>query len=199
MMPETDGIALCERVKANPKHAHIPIILLTAMTGPSTHINGFKAGADDYLTKPFQPDVLEARIDSLLLKNRKVEEYIKQKLIMENQEVEVESYSEKLLQETIRHITSRISDPEINIEELCKAIGVSHSNLYRKIKAQTGLTINELIRQIKLKKAAQLIRTKKLTIAEIMDETGFTNHSYFAKCFKNEYGLSPREYAEKTT
>jgi AraC-like DNA-binding protein len=80
---------------------------------------------------------------------------------------------------------------------MCKEIGISHSSLYRKVKLQTGMTLNELTRSIKLKKAAQLIKSKKYSIAEIMDETGFTNHSYFAKCFKNEYNMSPREYAEK--
>jgi signal transduction histidine kinase/ligand-binding sensor domain-containing protein/CheY-like chemotaxis protein/AraC-like DNA-binding protein len=197
MMPEVDGLLLCEQVKSNPKFATIPIILLTAMTQAAHHIEGFRAGADDYLTKPFSTDVLEARIESLLHRTRKVEEYIQQRLIIENQAIEVESLSEKLLQETIQYINQHINDPEINIDRMCKAIGISHSNLYRKIKVQTGLTLNELIRQIKLKKAAQLIKTKKLTIAEIMEETGFTNHSYFAKCFKNEYGLSPREWAEK--
>jgi len=197
MMPEIDGLSFCERVRANPKFSTIPIILLTAMTQASDYIDGFRAGADDYLIKPFNTNVLEARIESLLHRSRKVEEYIKQRMIVENQDIEVESLSEKLLQETIQYINQHINDPEINIDRMCKAIGISHSNLYRKIKVQTGLTLNELIRQIKLKKAAQLIKTKKLTIAEIMEEIGFTNHSYFAKCFKNEYGLSPREWAEK--
>jgi signal transduction histidine kinase/ligand-binding sensor domain-containing protein/DNA-binding response OmpR family regulator len=197
MMPEIGGLTLCERVKANPKHSSIPIILLTAMTMASHHIEGYRAGADDYLIKPFNTDVLEARIESLLHRSRKIEEYIKQQMIVGNQDIEVESHNEKLLQETIKFINAHISDTEINIDKMCKAIGVSHSSLYRKIKVQTGLTLNELIRQVKLKRAAQLIKNKKMTIAEIMDETGFTNHSYFAKCFKKEYGLSPREWAEK--
>lgn len=197
MMPEIDGLSLCEKVKANPKYSNIPIILLTAATLSSQHIKGFRVGADDYMIKPFNTEILEARIESLLFRNRKMEDYIKQQLIVGNKDVEVDSYNEKLLQETIIFINKHLSDPEINIDKMCKSIGVSHSSLYRKIKAQTGLTLNELTRQIKLKRAAQLMKSKKLTIAEIMDETGFTNHSYFAKCFKKEYGLSPREWAEK--
>jgi signal transduction histidine kinase/ligand-binding sensor domain-containing protein/DNA-binding response OmpR family regulator len=197
MMPEVDGLSLCERVKTNPRFTNIPVILLTAMTMTSQHVEGLRAGADAYLTKPFSIDILEARIESLLVRSQKLDEYIKRKLIVENQEVEVESYSEKLLQETIQFINKHISDPEINIDKMCKEIGISHSSLYRKVKLQTGMTLNELTRKIKLKKAAQLIKSKKFSIAEIMDETGFTNHSYFAKCFKNEYNMTPREYAEK--
>jgi len=197
MMPVLDGFALCNKIRSNPKYSGIPIILLTAATLTDQQIEGFRSGADDYLVKPFNPDILEARIESLLYRNRKTEEYIKQQLIVGNHEIEVESHEEKLLQETIQYINEHLSDPEINIDGMCKAIGTSHSSLYRKIKQQTGLSLNELIRQVKIKKAAQLLKNKKLTIAEIMDETGFTNHSYFAKCFRSEFGLSPREYAEK--
>lgn len=197
MMPEINGLSLCEQVKTNPKYDGIPVILITAMTQTSYHIEGYRTGADDYLIKPFNAGLLEARINSLIYRTRKIEDYIKQKMIVGNQDVEVESYSEKLLQEAIKYINEHLSDPEINIDTMCKDMGISHSNLYRKIKTQTGLTINELIRQVKLRRAAQLIKNKKMTIAEIMDVTGFTNHSYFAKCFKKEYGMSPREWAEK--
>jgi len=198
MMPEIDGLTLCEQVKGNPKYSNIPIILLTALAMADNQLKGIRAGADDYLIKPFDTDLLEARIESLLYRNQKVDDYIKQKMIIENhQEVEIESYNERLLQEAIKYINQHINDTEINIDKMCKAIGVSHSSLYRKLKTQTGLTLNELIRNVKLKKAAQLIKTGKYSISEIMDETGFTNHSYFAKCFKTEYGMSPREFAEK--
>jgi signal transduction histidine kinase/ligand-binding sensor domain-containing protein/DNA-binding response OmpR family regulator len=197
MMPEINGLSLCERVKTNPQFSHIPVILLTAMAMASHEIDGLRAGADAYITKPFNIEVLDAQIESLLSRNQKVNNYIKRQLIVENQDVEIESYGEKLLQETIQFINQNISDPEISIDKMCKAMGISHSSLYRKIKDQTGMTLNELIRQVKLKKAAQLIKSRKYSIAEIMDETGFTNHSYFAKCFKNEYNMSPREYAEK--
>lgn len=194
MMPVLNGIEFCMQVKKHPKYDHIPVILLTAKTLDSQMAEGYRAGTDAYLTKPFDMDVLIARIESLLAKNRRTEEYIKKKMIVENQEVEVQSADEKLLQETIQYINNHLSDTEINIENMCNEMGVSHSSLYRKIKAQTGMTLNELIRNTKLKKAAQLIKTGKLTIAEIMDETGFTNHSYFAKCFKKVYKVAPREY-----
>ena len=194
MMPVLDGIEFCEKVKQHPRFDHIPVILLTAKTMDSQKVEGYRAGTDAYLTKPFDMDVLLARIEALLVTRQRIDEYIKRKLIVENQDVEVESADEKLFQETIQYINNHLNDPEINLEKMCKSIGVSHSSLYRKIKAQTGMTINELIRNVKLKKAAQLIKTSKLTIAEVMDETGFTNHSYFAKCFKKVYKVSPKEY-----
>lgn len=196
MMPEMDGLSLCQQIKAKPQWSSIPVVLLTAMSDDSDQVKGLRAGADAYLTKPFSIHVLKARIDNLLQRNRNVDRYIKKQLIVENQEVTVDSHSERLLQETIQFIHKNITDTEINIDKMCKEIGLSHSNLYRKIKQQTGLSLNELIRQVKMKRAAQMIKAKNRTIAEVMYETGFTNHSYFAKCFKKEFGVSPREYAE---
>lgn len=194
MMPELDGIEFCTIVKQHPKYQNIPLVLLTAKTLDKQKIEGFNAGSDAYVTKPFDMEVLKAQITGLLNRNQKIDEYIKRKLIVENQQVKIESADEKLLQETIKYINEHISDPEINLETMCKKIGVSHSSLYRKIKGQTGMTLNELIRNIKLKKAAQLIKTGKLSISEIMYETGFSNHSYFAKCFKKIYKVAPKEY-----
>lgn len=194
MMPELDGIEFCTMVKRHPKYENIPLILLTAKTMDTQKIEGFRAGTDAFFTKPFDMEVLKAQIESLLARNHKIDEYIKRKLIVENQQIEVESADEKLLQETIQYINDHISDPEINLEKMCRKIGVSHSSLYRKIKAQTGMTLNELIRNVKLKKAALLIKTGKLSISEIMSETGFSNHSYFAKCFKKVYKVAPKEY-----
>ncbi|HOO83358.1 MAG TPA: two-component regulator propeller domain-containing protein [Prolixibacteraceae bacterium] len=194
MMPEVDGLSFCEQIKKDHRFSQIPVIMLTAMALASQQVKGFKAGADAYITKPFNIEVLAARIDSLLSRNQKTDEYIKRSLIIENQQVNVDSADEKLLKEAIEFINTHISHSEINIDKMCKQIGISHSSLYRKVKAQTGMSLNELIRHVKMKKAAQLIKTKKFTIAEIMDQTGFSSHSYFAKCFKKEFNVSPREY-----
>ncbi|MGF7138534.1 two-component regulator propeller domain-containing protein [Roseimarinus sediminis] len=195
MMPDMDGITFCEQLKNHPKHGSIPLILLTARTFDNQQIEGFRAGADAYLSKPFNIGLLKAQIENLLLKSRKTDQLIKQQLIIENQQVEVLSSDEKLLQEVITYVNKHLSDPEIKLETMSRSIGISHSSLYRKIKSQTGMSVNELVRSIRLRKAARLIKTGKLTIAEIMDETGFTSHSYFAKCFKKQYQMNPRDYA----
>ncbi|MBN2805155.1 MAG: response regulator [Prolixibacteraceae bacterium] len=194
MMPVVDGIEFCEKVKQHPRFSHLPIILLTAKTVESQKAEAYRAGTDAFMTKPFDMEVLIARIEGLLHRHQRIDDYIKRKLIVENQKVEIESSDEKLLQEAIQYINEHLSDPEINLEKMCRKMGVSHSSLYRKIKALTGMTVNELIRNVKLNKAAQLIKTGKLSISEVMDQTGFTNHSYFAKCFKKVYKVVPKEY-----
>lgn len=194
VMPEMDGVSFCRKVKQHPKYEAIPLILLTAKTMDSEKIEGIKAGADAYLTKPFDIELLQVQIQNLWSKSQKINDHMKRKLIVANREIGVESSDEKLLKEVITYINNHISFSEINLSEMCRTIGVSHSSLYRKVKAQTGMSLNELIRNVKLQKAAQLIKTGKLSIAEIIDETGFSNHSYFAKCFKKVYKISPREY-----
>lgn len=194
VMPELDGVGLCKKVKQHPKLGNTPFILLTAKTRDEQKIEGFQAGADIYLSKPFDVALLKVQIKNLLDKHKKMNQYVKSKLIIGNQEVDLESADEKLLQETIRFIHENIAQTEINVSEMCKQIGVSHSSLYRKVKNQTGMTLNELIRNVKLEKAALLLKTGKLTITEVMDQTGFSSHSYFAKCFKKLYQVSPRDY-----
>jgi signal transduction histidine kinase/ligand-binding sensor domain-containing protein/CheY-like chemotaxis protein/AraC-like DNA-binding protein len=194
MMPGMDGIEFCEKVNHHPKYSHIPFILLTAKIMDEQQADAYKAGANAFLSKPFNINVLKAQIENLLHKNQMIDDYIKQNLIIENQKVVVESSDERMLQQTIRYINDHLSDTDINLDKMSKAIGVSHSSLYRKVKAQTGMSLNELVRNVKLKRAAQLIKTDKMTIAEIMDETGFTSHSYFSKCFKKQFKVTPRQY-----
>jgi len=194
MMDEMDGVEFCKKVKQQPKHQNIPIVLLTARTTDSQKAEGYQAGADAYLNKPFNLEILKIRLKNLISKKQKIDSHIKKQLILGNQEVEVQSADEKLLQETIQYINKHITNTDINLEDMAHSIGVSYSSLYRKIKAQTGLKLNELVRDIRLKKAEYLIKNGKLTISEIIYETGFSSHSYFAKCFKKEYGVAPNKY-----
>ncbi len=194
MMDEMDGVELCKKVKQNPKYQNIPIILLTARTIDSQKVEGYEAGADSYLTKPFNLDILKIRIKNLVSKKQTIDSHIKQQMILGNQEVEVQSANEKLLKETIQYINKNITNTDINLEEMARYIGVSYSSLYRKIKTQTGLKLNELVRETRLKKAEHLLRKGKLNIAEVIFETGFSSHSYFAKCFKKKYKISPNKY-----
>jgi len=194
MMDEMNGIEFCKKVKQQPKYESIPVILLTAKTMAAQRVEGFQAGADAYMTKPFNMELLKIQIKNLVEKNQKIKDQFKRKLILGNQEVEVQSADEKLMQETIQYINKHITNTDINLENMANSIGVSYSSLYRKIKAQTGLRLNELVRDIRLKKAEHLIKTGKLTISEVIYETGFSSHSYFAKCFKKEYGVAPNKY-----
>ena len=162
----------------------------------SQKLEGFNAGADAYMTKPFNMDVLKIQIKNLVAKKQKVEGRIKQRLLLGNQEIEVQSSDEKLLQETIQYINKHITNTDINLEDMARAIGVSYSSLYRKIKAQTGMKLNELVRDVRLKKAEQLLKKGKLTISEVIYETGFSSHSYFARCFKRQFGVAPKTFSQ---
>ncbi len=194
MMDEMDGLEFCKKVKQQPNFRNIPIILLTAKIIDSQKVEGYQAGADAYIAKPFNLELLKIQLKNLVAKNQKIEKHIKQQLIIGNQEIDVQSADEKLLQETVQYINKHITNTEINLEEMARSIGVSYSSLYRKIKAQTGLKLNELVRDIRLKKAEHLLKNGTLNISEVIYKIGFSSHSYFAKCFKKEYGVAPKEY-----
>jgi len=196
MMPEMDGYTLCSTIRENPKTNHIPFILLSALALTDQQIEGIKCGADAYLTKPFIIKYLDALIENLFHRKELLVEYARMQTILNPAEINVTSTEEKILKQVITFIESHISDPELSVERICQATGFTHSYLYRTIKRITGGTLNELIKDIRIKRAAQLLKTRKLTIAEVMVEVGFSNHSYFSKCFRKEFGMSPGGFIE---
>jgi len=194
MMPEMDGYTLSKNIKDNPRTSHIPVILLSARTFTDHQIEGIKSGADAYLTKPFDTKYLGAVIENLFTRKELLVEYVRMQTILNPSEIEITSGDEKILKQIITFIESHISDPELSVKKICQATGFTHSFLYRKIKHMTGGTLNELIRDIRIKRAAQLLKSRKFTVAEVMVEVGFSNHSYFSKCFRKVYRKSPRSY-----
>lgn len=196
-MPEMDGIEFTKRFKSNPKTAHIPLILLTGQSQHETQLAGLKSGADAYMVKPFEIELLEVRIDNFLKRQEQLSQFIKVKDISKPKDFHITTQDEKMLEKVVASIEKFISDPDLNIEKVCTDTGFSHSILYRKIKNLTGQTLNEFIRTIRVQRAEQLLRTKKFNVAEVMHETGFTNHSYFSKSFRKLYKVSPKEYVQK--
>lgn len=196
-MPEMDGIEFTKKFKSNPKTAHIPLILLTGKSEKEEQLEGFKSGADAFITKPFEIDLLEVRIDNFLKRGDQLSEYLKFDKLSKPKEVNIESHDEKLLGRVVACIEKYIADPDLNIDKLCSEIGLSHSILYRKIKNLTGQTANEFIRTVRVRRAEQLLRTKKFTVSEVAYETGFSNHSYFTKCFKKLHKMTPTEFIEQ--
>lgn len=194
MMSEMDGLSFCQSIKKNPKTSHIPVILLSARTLDDQQIEGVKSGADAYIPKPFNIKYLDAIIGNLFTRKELLVEYVKMQSILNPAEIEVTSTDEKILKQVITFIESHISDPELSVKSICFATGFTHSFIYRKIKNMTGGTFNELIKDIRIKRASQLLKTKKFTIAEVMVEVGFSNHSYFSKCFRKVYKKSPGKY-----
>lgn len=197
VMPEMDGIEFTRLFKSNPKTAHIPLILLTGQLDIKTQMEGLKSGADAYITKPFEFELLEVRVDNFLKRQKQFLNWLKVQKLSKPNDFSIATKDEKLLEKVVASIEKFISDPDLSIEKVCADTGFSHSMLYRKIKQLTGHTLNEFIRKVRVQRAEQLLRTKKFSVAEVMYETGFTNHSYFSKSFRKVYNVSPKEYIEK--
>jgi signal transduction histidine kinase/ligand-binding sensor domain-containing protein/DNA-binding response OmpR family regulator len=196
-MPEMDGIALVKKLKGDPRTSHIPVILLTALTGDEQQIKGLETGANDYVTKPFNFEVLNAKIKSLLeLKSTLKSTYTKQISVLTPQ-IDIESADEKLLQEIVQYLEDNLTNPQLSVESLSKQIGMSRSSLYTKLRQLTGQSPVEYIRTFRLDKAVVLMQKSNMSISEIAYQVGFATANYFSKTFKNRYNLLPSEYISK--
>ena len=194
VMPIMDGIEFTKKIKGNPKTAHIPLILLSGQSETEKQLEGLKSGADAYIIKPFEISLLEIRIENFLMRQNKFIEFINRDNISKPKAIQIDSQDEKMLKKIVACIENHISDPILDINKVCEVTGFSYSILLRKIKNLTGQNVNEFIRTIRIRRAEQLLRTKKYSVAEVMYETGFSNHSYFSKCFRKQYKMSPKEY-----
>jgi signal transduction histidine kinase/DNA-binding response OmpR family regulator/ligand-binding sensor domain-containing protein len=194
MMPEMDGIEMCRKLKQDHRTSHIPVIMLTAKAGDESKLSGLETGADDYLIKPFNKDELVLKIRNQVVARAKMQEKIRLELLAQPTAIKAISADEKFLERTKAIIEERISDAQLSVEGLAEEIGLSRIQLYRKINALTGITVNEFIRKLRLHKAAQLLRQHWGPVAQVAYETGFSNPSYFSKCFKEEFGVLPSEY-----
>jgi signal transduction histidine kinase/ligand-binding sensor domain-containing protein/AraC-like DNA-binding protein len=193
-MPAMDGITLCKKLKWDKRTAHIPVILLTALTGDSHQLKGLKTGASDYLTKPFNSQILNLKIKNLVSLNQELEKTYKKQLKVETPKVEVQSEDEKLLLKIAEYIESNIDSPDLTVEELSKHVYMSRGSLYSKILSLTGETPVEFIRSIRLNKAVALLENSDMKIAEVGYAVGFATPNYFTRAFKTKFNISPSEY-----
>ncbi len=194
-MPHMDGITLSNKIKADKRTSHIPIILLTAMTGDANQLKGLKTGASDYLTKPFSADILKVKIRNILLLSHQLKETYERRLKVDTAPVEVQSENDKLLLKVTEYIEEKIDDDSLSVEQLSKHLFMSRATLYNKLVDLTGETPVEFIRSVRLKKAAELLENSDMRIVEISYAVGFATPSYFTRAFKLKYNLSPSEYA----
>lgn len=200
MMPMMDGLALCKKIKENPRTRPISIILVTAKVLTSQKIEGIRTGADVYITKPFEIEFLEANIDHLIERKKELAYYLKNELITQPPETDsTENSDGKFIKKVMNIIEVNIANPDFSVDVLSDEIGMSTSQLYRRLKSLTQTSANDIIKKYQLKKASLLLKNKEDNISEIMYDVGFTNVSYFSKCFKSEFGLSPKEYQQKMT
>lgn len=197
MMDKMDGIQFCQKLKSTPEISHIPIILMTALASVENKISGYKAGADDYITKPFEPELLKIRVTNILrnLEKRKREFESDPKISVT--ELTISGIDEDFLNQVLELLEKNLDNGDFDLEHFCKRLGVSSSHFYRKIKSITGLAPNEFIRTHRLKKAALLMRESEMNVSEIAFHVGFNDALYFSKCFKKQFGISPSHYAQK--
>lgn len=193
-MPNMDGIELCNRLKQSEKTSHIPVILLTAYSSKQSKIEGLEKGADAYLAKPFNIDMLNVQIINLLESRKKLRKKFSADFLIGPKSVNIEDVDEKFLQKVVEMIERNISDTGLNADTLGKKVGMSRTQLYRKIRGLTDQTVNEFIKSIRLKRAAQMLSEKRVTITEIAYAVGFNDLTYFARCFRKQYHKSPSEY-----
>jgi len=197
MMPKMDGFQLCNKLKTDERTSHIPVIMLTAKAAKQDKIEGYETGADDYIMKPFEPDELRARIKNLIEQRKRLHAYFQKKGIIELNQTNITSVDKKFLQKAFEIITQNISDASFTIETFAENLYVSKSLLRKKIVSLTGEPPVELVKRIRLKKAAELIEKNFGNLSEIALEVGFNNPAYFSECFKKQFGVSPSQYQPK--
>ncbi len=193
-MPDMDGYEFCRRIKKDERTSHIPLLLLTALHSKEHEIEGLTSGADDYITKPFDLTVLQKKIENILSVRDSLREKYTREIILQPSNITISSPDEQFLKKAINVVERHISDPDLDIEKFASEAGVSRMQLYRKFSALTKMTVKEFIRNIRLKRATQLLLEKKLTVSEIAFAVGFKDLSHFRKCFRQEFGMNASEY-----
>lgn len=198
MMPVMDGITFCRKVKSQLSTSHIPVIMLTAKQEAADQIACYHVGANGFITKPFEMDVLLARIDNLLEAHKSRQKAFRIEDHIRLSDLEYQPEDTQFLQDTTDLIQNNLAENDFGLDRLAEGLHLSKSTLHRKLKSMTGLTPLEFIRNIRLKCACTLLSQRHLTVSEVAYSTGFSTPKYFTKCFKEEFGMTPSEYQQQT-
>ena len=197
MMPEMDGLALCRKIKQNTNVNHVPIILLTAKSKPEDTLEGMETGADAYMVKPFNTELLKRTIANLIANRRLLRNKFSGAQQQEDkiEKITMKSGDEILMGKIMKVVNEHLDDPTLNVEMLASEVGLSRVHVHRKLKELTNLSTRDFIKNIRLQQAATLLaQDHKLTVSEIAYATGYTNLSHFSSSFREKYGMSPKEY-----
>lgn len=195
MMPGMSGINLCRALRNNPKTNHIPIIILTSKSSQESQIEGMQSGADDYVSKPFNANLLEIRVDKLLDAKERVRKNWQKQLVQKQlTEGKLPDFQDEFLQKATNLIIENLADPNFDVVNLENGLDMSKMQLYRKLKNLTSLAGNEFIRSIRLQQALVFIETTQLNVSEIAYKVGFNDPAYFTRVFKKQFGQSPSNY-----
>jgi signal transduction histidine kinase/ligand-binding sensor domain-containing protein/DNA-binding response OmpR family regulator len=196
MMPGMNGLELCAKIKNDIQTSHIPIILLTALATFRQIKEGFEVGADDYITKPFNSDILKMKVDSLISNRSRLRKSFGKKFPFELTQVKTTSLDDEFIEKVYLILEKYLADSNFNIETLSKEIGMSRANLYRKVKSLTDMSPNELIKNYRLRTAMKYLAEKRHSISEVSYMVGFSTPAYFTNSFRKAYNLSPSEFIE---
>lgn len=194
MMPQVDGIELCRTVKSDKRTSHVPVILLTALTDVNHHVQGIREGADVYLPKPFNSQLLLVHIHNLIHTRNTLKDLYARKVFLGSGNFEIQSFEEEFLDKLMKLVEENIANNEFNNDELANLMFMSRSTFYRKLKAVTGMSGNEFIRTARLNYAAKLLESGKYSVSEAAFESGFNDIKYFRKRFQDQFGVSPSDY-----
>ncbi len=195
MMPLMDGMELCKHIKRDFITSHIPVLMLTALNSGDMMVKGLNTGADDYVAKPFNPEILLARISNLVESRKRLQQRFITNLKTQPSEMGITSADEQFLNKLHQVIETHIDNSDYDVTRLASEMNMSSITLYRKIKALTGLSVNPFIRTIRLKKAATLLGTKTMSVPEVALNVGFNDVKYFRKCFHKQFNMNPSDYA----
>jgi YesN/AraC family two-component response regulator len=201
LMPGINGIQFCKQVKTTTATSHIPVIILTSQDTAEMQASGYEAGADAFLAKPINPSVLAQVLMGQLQKQdttyKRLREQIFSDMPMSADIQQLSETDQAFLQQMIEYIEEQLGNQELDARAIAKALYVSRSLLYNKVKTLTGQTVNEFIKAIRLRKALQLLLEGDMTINQVAFEVGFNSHSYFDRCFIKQYGVGPKEYISR--
>ncbi|GAB3318469.1 two-component regulator propeller domain-containing protein [Larkinella ripae] len=196
-MPLMDGFALTHRIKSDARTSHIPVILLTAKGTTENQLTGLQTGADDYVTKPFHPVLLQARVTNLLLLREQLKTKYHRMVMLEPQTQALEHPDDKFLSQLMGVLNKHLSDAEFNVGSLVGEMGMSRPVLFRKVKMLTGLSVIDMLRTTRLKKAEHLLQQRKASVAEVAFAVGFSDPKYFSRAFRAQFGQTPTEYSSQ--
>lgn len=195
MMPNVDGLELTQFIKKNPELDYLPVILLTAKTAIESRLQALQFGADDYVTKPFEPEYLRARVHNILIQREQLEQSYRQRLMrLEPQKAEEQVPGDAFLAKLLDVMNRQMDNNTLTVDELVEEMSMGRTVFFNKLKSMTGLSPVEFIREMRIKRAAQLLEERRYNITEVTYMVGMNDSRYFAKCFKNTYGVTPSEY-----
>lgn len=197
VMPDMDGNELCRKIKSNTNTNHIPIIMLSSMTKDENIIEGLDSGADTYLTKPFNIDILKRNITQLIGARQTIKKKYSQPIDYDYEHLKINSADKRLLEKTIEVIRKNIEDSDFSVEKLSEEVGLSRVHLNRKLKELINTSPSEMIRSIRLKQAAFLLLNNEVNISEVAYKVGFSSHSYFTNSFHDFFGMKPSEFIDR--